>query len=82
MGVIWYKTEVCGKHDDFCLWFSTHLSYPWGYNILVITAYPLWKKSIIYAGNVYYNNIKFISLITVLPGSTCLRSNETGQHLF
>ena len=27
-------------------------------------------------------NIKIITLIIVLPGSTCLRSNETGQHLF
>ena len=29
------------------------LSYPWGYNILVSTECPFWKKSIIYVGNVY-----------------------------
>ena len=40
------------------------------------------KKSIIYGGNVYNKNIKIITLIIVLPGSTCLRSNETGHHLF
>ena len=51
-------------------------------NILVSTACPLWKKSIIYVGNVYNKNIKIINLIIVLPGSTRLWSNETGQHLF
>ena len=82
IGVIWNKTEVCGNRDDFCLWFSTRLSYPWGYNILVSTACPLWKKSIIYVGNVCNKNIKIITLIILLPGSTRLWSNETGQHLF
>ena len=48
------------------------LSHPWGYNILVSTACPLWKKSIIYVSNVYNKNINIISLIIVLPGSTCL----------
>ena len=52
--------------------FSTRLSYPWGYNILVSTACPLWKKSIIYAGNVYNKNIKIITLSIVFPGSTRL----------
>ena len=54
----------------------------WGYNILVSTACPLWKKRIIYVGNVYDKNIKIITLIMVLPGSTRLRSNETRQHFF
>ena len=66
------KIEACGNCDDFCLGFSTRLSYPWGYNILVSTACPLWKKSIIYGGNVYNKNIKIITLIIVLPGSTRL----------
>ena len=48
------------------------LSYPWVYNILVSTACPLWKRSIIYVGNVYNKNIKIITLIIVLPGSTRL----------
>ena len=43
-----------------------------GYNILVSTACPLWKKSIIYVGNVYNKNIKSITLIIVLPCSTRL----------
>ena len=43
-----------------------------GYNILVSTACPFWKKSIIYVGNVYNKNIKIITLIIVLPGSTRL----------
>ena len=34
------------------------LSYPWGYNILVSTVCPLWKKSIIYVGNVYNKKYK------------------------
>ena len=33
-------------------------------------ACPLWKKSIIYVGNVYNKTIKIITLIIVLPGST------------
>ena len=32
----------------------------------------LWKKSIIYVCNVYNKNIKIITLIIVLPGSTRL----------
>ena len=52
--------------------FSTQLSYPWGYTILVSTACPLWKKSIIYVGNVYNKTIEIITLIIVLPGSTRL----------
>ena len=56
--VIWNKTEVCGNRDDFCLWFSTSLSYTWGYDILVSTECPLWwKQSIIYVGNVQNKNI-------------------------
>ena len=43
-----------------------------GYNILVSTAFPLWKKSSIYVGYVYNKNIKIITLIIVLPGSTRL----------
>ena len=70
IGVIWNKTEVFSKRDDFCLWFSTLLSYPWGYIILVSTACLLWKKNIIYVGNVYNKNIKIITLIIVSPGST------------
>ena len=38
----------------------------------VSTACPLWKKSIVYVGNVYNKNIKIITLIIVLTGSTCL----------
>ena len=79
---MWNKTEVCGNRDDFCLRFSTHLSYPCGYSFLVSTACPFWKKSIIYVGNAYNKNIKIITLIIVLPGSTRLWSNETGQLLF
>ena len=40
------------------------------------------KNSIIYVVNVYNKNIKIKALIIVLPGSTRLWSNETGQHLF
>ena len=47
-------------------------SYPWVYNILVSRACRLWKKSTIYVGNVYNKNIKVITLIIVLPGSTRL----------
>ena len=79
---MWNKTEVCWNCDDFCLWFSTRLSYPWGFNILVSTACLLWKESTIYVSNVYNENIKVITLIIVLPGSTRLWSNETGQYLF
>ena len=43
-----------------------------GYNILVSTACLLWKESTIYVGNVYNENIKVITLILVLPGSTRL----------
>ena len=82
IGVIWNKTEVCGNRNDFCLWFSTRLRYPRGYNILVSTVCTLWKKSIIYVGNVYNKTIMIVTLIIVLPGSTRLWSNETGQHLF
>ena len=82
IGVIWNKTEVCWNRDDFCLWFTTRLSYPWCYSILESTACPLWKKSIIHVCNVYNKNIKIITLIIVLPGSTRLWNNETGQHLF
>ena len=48
------------------------LAIIWGYNILASTACLLWKKSIIYVGNVYNKNIKSITLVIVLPGSTRL----------
>ena len=34
------------------------LAILWGYNILVSTLCPLWKNSIIYAGNVYIKKYK------------------------
>ena len=80
IGVIWNKTEVCGNRDDFCICFSTPLAI-----LLAIIFYhyslSALEKSIIYVGIVYNKNIKIIILIIVLPGSTRLWSNETGQHL-
>ena len=40
--------------------------------VIISTACPIWKKSIIYVGNRYNKNIKSITLIIVLPGSTRL----------
>ena len=52
-----HKSEVCGNLNDFRLTFSTNLTYPCVYTILVSTACPVWwKKNIIYVANVYIKN--------------------------
>ena len=48
--------------------FSTHLTYPYGFNILVFTVCPLWwTKNIIYVSNVYCKKEHYFYY--VLPGS-------------